>query len=107
MTYNQRGDKMKRLVGDRYARVTVIDKMRPQIERDEKTAIANISRPGWTPRRWYQYARCVMSQWWDADTIEERLAVQGAWVEIPVQYRRAAKATPRNSAMPKPKRIIS
>ena len=107
MTYDQRGNKMKRLVGGRYARVTMIDKMRPRIEHEERTATANISRPGWTPRRWYHYARRIMADWWDADTIEERLTIQCEWNVIPVQYRRAAKATSRNSAMPKLKRIIS
>ena len=50
-----------------------------------------------TPRQYYQLARRLMADWWDAGTIEERLAVEGALCEVPPQFQLAARQSPRPS----------
>lgn len=92
---------------DRYAHVNRIAKMDANLKANEMTGLTDPAYANWTPRHWYQYARMIMSNWWDADTIEERTIVQCAWEHIPQRYRRAAKQTPRLSALPEPKRIIT
>ena len=49
----------------------------------------------YTSKQYYQLARRLMADWWNADTIEERLAVDGALCEVPPQFQLAARRTPR------------